>query len=311
MIEVLLLGVAQASIIETQSVAEDALPQAVYQMISVAARDPEDAATLDAVIATAKRAYPGFETEIDGLVATLHTPQTEPALQLHPSVIQGTPPPRLSYFRDWRGRIQLDASATSGNTDTSALGLNLKMSRAEQGRVDRLEAYANSAENNGQTNRQRWGASFQVDANFTDTLHGYLRAAHDEDEFAGFDRRTFFGGGTGREFSDRDNLKIRADIGPGFQFLREAETGDSSGEWVLYSALDVDWLAAEDWSVEQDVRMTASAPSTSLVSISALNMAVSKAINTGVSYEYRFESNPPDEAENGDSILRFNVSYGF
>ncbi|MEO0466256.1 MAG: DUF481 domain-containing protein [Pseudomonadota bacterium] len=311
MFEFCLLAASEASVVEASEQVEDALPQAVYRMISVAARDGEDIADVDAVVAAAKLTYPEFTGEIDALLALLASPVVEPALTLTGSTVQGYRPPQFDYFRDWKGRIAVSASTTDGNTDTSAFGMKLKMDRAAEGRVDQFEAYADTAENNGNTSQRRWGFAYQVDANITDFFHGYVRASHDENAFSGFDRRTFLGGGTGRNFVERDDLTIKGQIGPGYRFTREADTDETRGEWVLYSALDVDWLIPGDIVAEQDVRLTASEPSAFLVSSSALSFDVSRGIRTGVSYEFRYETDPPDSNENQDSILKLNVSYGF
>ena len=311
MLMALLLGVSQIAAAPTTEADPDGLPLAVYQMISLAARDQDDAADLGAVTAAAKMAYPEHIDEIDGLLEFLRTPSDEPDLLLTPSTVAAADPPRWNYFRDWGGRVAFSAGSSQGNSDTSRLGLKTRLSRAEQGRVDQLDVYADTAENRGETSQRRWGVAYQIDSTVRDGIHGYLRGSHDADAFSGFEHRTFFGGGIGTDLIDRDAAKLKAELGPGYRFsVIEGEEG-TQGDWVLYGALLGDWTLQGDIGFEQSMRVTLSEPTNTLVSSSSLQFRVSRAIRTDLSYEVRYETDPPEDNQRRDSIFKLDLSYGF
>lgn len=311
MLDMLVLAITQTASVPAAETSPDVLPQAVYLMISVAARESDDEAELGAVVSAARKAYPEHLEEIDALLLVLEQPTTEPALELSPSVVHGARPPRWDFFRDWNGQVSAAAAFTDGNTETSSFGLKARLDRAGNGRTERFQAYADAAENNGETSQQRWGASYQINTSWTDTVHGYVRSSYESDKFAGFDERIFIGAGAGTQFIDTDALAVKGDIGPGYRFSRLADSDAREDAWVLYSALDVGWLIDDDWTLQHNTGLTLSEPTTTLISVSSLSARITRAVSTGISYEFRYESNPPDDNEREDSILKFDVSYGF
>ena len=313
MFEAVMAPVEQVAVLEPHAdtkIAELALPDGAIRMISAATKF-EDPAQMDAVLNAARLAFPEHHDQIDQLVAELTAP-TEPLL-VKPLVVTGTPPepPKYSFLENLSGKIDLNAAYTDGNTDTSTLGSHLKASLKRKTNIYRIEAYANTGEANGERTQENWGASYQMDTLWTDDVFGYVRSSLDSDQFAGFDYRAFLGAGAGYYFINDSDLSLRGEVGPGYRFSKETVTAEESGDWVLYGAVDTRWVLNKDWAIDHDSKLTLSEPSATLSSRSQLSTALTDAIRAGMSYELQYEGDPPDDKDPLDTILKFNVSYGF
>ena len=311
MLEVFLAPVAAAQT-EIVTTPQDALPPAVSRILSAAIRKDEPA-QLEAVIAAAKSAYPQHSTEIDALVVQLQTPAEEP-LRIEPLIVPAPEPVEFEkpgYWEDMHAELTLNAADTKGNTDTLYLGLHGKLNLMRKAQIHRLETYANTAEANGVSNQNNWGLSYQLDTLWTDAYFGYVRGSFARDDFAGFETEVFTGIGAGAYLMDTDTMNLRSELGPGYRYLDIASDGGSVQALGLYGATEFEWLIDEDWTFEVDTKVNISGPTSTFHPTMRVNAAVSERVHAGVSYDLRYESNPPLMSEQLDRILKFDVKYAY
>lgn len=310
MIEALLAPIAFVSALDSGAVQAAALPDGARRILSASVR-LEDPDQLEGVIRAAKLAFPEAHSVIDAYIEDIQEP-IEP-LKVEAFVVKGTPPEpsKYSFLENLDGRVDLNAAYTDGNTDTSNLGALFKVSLKRETNIHRIEAYANVGRANAQRIQENWGASYQMDTLWTDDVFGYTRVSFDSDQFSGFDYRAFAGAGAGYYFIREEKLSLRGEVGPGYRYSKQATDGDESGDWVVYGAVDTKWDVSESWRVEHDAKLTFSEPSTMVTSRSQLSTALTEALRAGMAYELQFEENPPNDRENLDTVLKFNVSYGF
>ena len=310
MLEAFLAPMAVVSVLDSTAVQQGSLPNGARRMISAAVR-LEDLSKLEAVVSAAKLAFPDAHTEIDAYLAEVQTPTTP--LKVEAFVVKGTPPepPKYSFLENLDGRIDLNAAYTDGNTDTSNLGALLKASLKSETNIHRIEAYANVGRANAQRIQDNWGTSYQMDTLWTDDIFGYTRVSLESDQFSGFDYRAFVGAGAGYYFVQQESLSLRGEVGPGFRYSQQTTDGQENGDLVVYGAIDTKWDVLEGWRLEHDSKLTLSDPSTTVTTRSQLSTALTEALRAGLAYELQFEENPPNDREKLDTILKFNVSYGF
>ena len=304
---------AVPAILTSEPVSEElilTLPDGVRRMISAAVR-LEDEAQLQAVLNAAQLAYPTHKAAIEAYVEELQQP-SEP-LTVAPHVITAQPPepPIYSFLENLEGRIHANAAYTEGNTETSVLGARIDASAKIKTRIHRLEAYANLGSANQQRTQENWGTSYQMDTLWTEDVFGYVRASIESDAFSGFDYRSFVGAGAGYYFVQDETLSLRGEVGPGYRYSREDQTGEDVHDWVLYGAIDTQFDLIKGWQLGHDSKITLSRPGTSASSRSHLSTALTEALRAGIAYELQFEQNPPSEKDQFDTVLKLDVSYGF
>jgi putative salt-induced outer membrane protein len=310
MLEAFMAPVAQSILPDAETTKIATLPPGATRMLSAAVH-LQDETKLAAVVTAAKLAFPEQHGAIDAFVADLSQPVTP--LRVEPLVITGTPPAPQPYrfLENLTGQVDLNAANTNGNTETSNLGARMKLSFKRQARIHRLEAYANTGEANKTQIQENWGASYQLDTLWTDDVFGYARASYDRDAFSGFDERAFVGAGAGYYFLNETPLSVRGEVGPGYQYSKQNNNGNSDLDWVLYGALKTNWVLNKDWTLGHDSKVTFSDPNTSIEARSVLSTTLTDAIRAGMTYEVQYEENPPENRESLDRILKFNLSYGF
>ncbi len=294
---------------ETVARPADDLPRAVVRMLS-AATYTGDEAQIAAVVAAAKSAYPQHAEDIDALVVELQVP-VEP-LRIKPLIVPAPQPVELErpgYWEDFNGEVTLNAAETKGNSDTLYLGLNGKINMMRRAQIHRVEAYANTAEANGVTNQDNWGASYQLDTLWTDAYFGYIRGSIARDDFAGFETTTFAGIGAGAYLVQNETVSLRSELGPGYRFLDIANSDRTIEALGLYSAAELDWRLDDDWTLELDTKVNLSGPTTTVQPTLSMSAAVSDHLRAGMSYDVRYESNPPLMTGNFDRILKLDVKY--
>ena len=294
---------------ETQAPAE--LPAGVRRMLSVAVKS-DDPAQRDAVIATAKTAYPELSAQIDAFLSDLRTPVTPLLIQPYVVLAPAVPEmPKPGYWQDFNAELLLNAVQTRGNSNTLHFGTAAKMNMKRHSRIHRLTAYGNLTEANGVESQRNWGASYQLDTLWTDIHFGYLRGSVDRDDFAGFSTVAFLGAGVGKYFVQSDTLSIRTEIGPGYRYLSLSEEDRDIHAPGLYTSFELDWLLDEDWTLEFDTKATISEPTSTLHPIARLSAGVTDRVRAGVSYDFRYETDPPLLANNIDSSLKLDLVFSY
>lgn len=292
------------------------VPPGVRRMLSAALRF-NDPTKLEAVVSAAKSAYPAHSAQIDALVLELQAPVTP--LKIAPLVVVAPLTPELdaaelekpAFWDDMHAELALNAAHTKGNSDTFHLGMRGKINLKHRAQIHRLEGYTNASKANGVESQRNWGTSYQLDTLWTDKYFGYARASIDRDSFAGFETSAFAGIGAGTYLVQQEALTIRSEVGPGYRFLELAEEDEQINAIGVYTSFELDWALSEDWNFEFDSKATLSEPTSTFNPTLRLNAAVTDQVRAGISYDFRYETDPPLMTENYDSALRLDVMYRY
>ncbi len=99
----------------------------------------------------------------------------------------------------WSGEGSLSAGVTTGNTETTDLGLGVDVARAMDVWTIGLQANADYGETDGAETKNRIFLGTNLDRQINDRLFGFGQLSYERDEFSGFESRAFIGGGLGYE----------------------------------------------------------------------------------------------------------------
>ena len=172
----------------------------------------------------------------------------------------------------WGGEAAFSAGYTTGNTETTDLGLGIDVSREQGVWTYEFVADGEYGEQDGVESRNRYFLSGDVDRLLSDKLFAFGRTSYEVDQFTGFDSRSFVGGGLGYHIYDGEQVKWTVRGGPG---VKIGET------------------------------------STQIENMIALTASVSAAISARVSFNVRHDTNPADDFEDTDTALKVALVYGF
>lgn len=266
-----------------------------------------------AVTKAVKAVFPDYANQIEAQsgekVASLAPPPPPKDAKNAPE--KPRPARGLFAVSPWDGKIQASGLLSTGNSENAAVGIAIEAERGTKKLTHNIKGYFDLGESSGVTNQKRWGAAYQLDYNFSDRSYAYGRVSFDEDEFSGFDYRLFTGLGLGHYFAKSEAFSWKAEGGPGYRYSPIDETTEVDESFALYASNEIEWLIREGVKFEQDVTVTWTSPTTTLQSVSSLTTQLWGDISTGLSFEYRYETDPPLGRENTDTIAKASLIYGF
>lgn len=289
----------------------------IAQALLDAAYETGDPNEIEAVAKAVKTVFPDYEipitTQAADKVATL-TADDEIVEIVDAETTGGLLPSEdagVFAISPWDGKIETSALFSSGNSNNSAVGILIDAKREGKNFVQNFDAFFNLGASEGVLNQKRWGAAYKLDYNLSDRAYAYGRFSYEEDEFSGFDYRLFAGAGLGYFLFDSDPFTWKIEGGPGYRYSPIDDTQGIDQQFAVYAASETDWAIREGVLFEQDFAVTYTDATTTLQSITSLSTKLWQSISTGVSFEYRHETNPPAGRENTDTIAKAAVSYGF
>lgn len=312
--------------------ASEKLPPGVREMLDAAART-EDASQVSAVAYAAREVYPDFAEEItrysdflrilimplDGSYDRLivrYEPKEDPAppkpqVRTAEQSVEPAPAPKFLELGDWTGKVGASGVVATGNSKNAAAGLLVEAQLPDGDFTHNLKGYFDYGKSNGDKTQQRWGTSYKLDYAVGENTFAYGRFSYDEDEFSGFDYRLFSGLGAGHWFIRSEELAFSLEGGPGYQFAPIDDTRERDSHFAFYSAAKFHWVIRDGLKLEQTLDSTWTEPTTTLLSNTALTTAFTDSLSTGISYTYRYETDPPDGRLKTDTTFRVNLNYGF
>tara|TARA_R110000851_G_scaffold165704_7_gene310753 strand:- start:306 stop:1079 length:774 start_codon:yes stop_codon:yes gene_type:complete len=233
--------------------------------------------------------------------------------------------PAFSEEQDgWAGEAAFSAGYTTGNTETTDIGLGVDVTRTEGLWSIELVAEGEYGEQDSIESRNRYFLSGDVDRLLNEKLFAFARTSYEVDQFTGFDSRTFLGGGLGYHVYDGAKTKWTVRGGPGVKIdeVKREITTDALGAALIIPAETETSLGAvarsayaykfnDNVSFSNDTDVLYGETSTQVENSAALTAAISKSISARMSFNVRYDTNPADGFEDTDTALKIALVYGF
>lgn len=228
-------------------------------------------------------------------------------LSAAPALAQEAPPPA------WTGEGAFNAGFTTGNTETTDIGLGLKLRHDGGDWVQSGEFAADYGETDNVESRNRLFAAGQVDRIFDPQLSAYGRLTWERDEFSGFENRYFAGLGLAWKAVDTDAMKWTIEGGPGFKVdeVREtlttpAETEESFG---VRAGSKFDYKFNDAVSLGNSTEIVYAQTSTQITNVIALTANLWGNLSARVSLDIRHDTDPLPDFEATDTATKFSLVY--
>lgn len=304
-----------AIVLPTPAFAE--LPQPVRAMIdaAIATRDKAKVAT---VIELAKKTNPDNIDEINAIDAAWKVQLAEherSAAEAKEQKIR-----QAGVFDLWRGRGELGASQSTGNTDIVGISAGFTLERKGLDWTHKIRATADYQESKGRTTREQLFASYEPRFQINDGLFAYGLAQFERDPLQGFSERYVASGGLGYKLVDSKNLSLSLKAGPAYRVTQFVDDGNATS-WAGLAGLDFDWRISERLSLTQDTNAVAGGggqataifggDTTTINVVTGLNAKITNRFGARLSYTVDYDSNPPPGKVSTDTLSRMTVFYDF
>ena len=127
------------------------------------------------------------------------------------------------FTQGWGGEASLSGSTTSGNTNTTDIGLALHLSKTHGDWKHNVDTTYDLGKADGVDNKNRWYLGYKLDRKINDKLYGYANANYFSDDFGSYKQGSFIGAGLGYTVFAPDPMAWDVEGGVGYrsQKLRE------------------------------------------------------------------------------------------
>lgn len=207
----------------------------------------------------------------------------------------------------WKSRIGLAYLATSGNSDTQTLGMNVLVTRKPEPWGLEIFARYDRAEDSGVTTGERASGGVRVKRALGARWELFGETSAARDEFAGFDLRWVVAAGGAFHAVASDRHKLDFDAG----FTWTDENRLSPAEDVSYvgalAGLTWEWRLSERSSFRERLVAYPNFETSSdwrAESFTSLEAALTDRLALSVGYEVRFANEPVDDLEDTDTTTR-------
>ena len=239
-------------------------------------------------------------------------------------VFAGTAQAQDVETNGWSGEGSLSAGVTTGNTETTDLGLGVDVTRDINLWKVGSKASADYGETDGAETKNRIFLGSNLDRQINDRLFGFGQLSYEVDEFSGFESRAFIGGGLGYEVLNGAATQWTVRGGPGLKIdeiealfdtstlpatlISEARTEESFGATAESNFAH---QFNDNVAFTNDTSVLYAETSTQIGNIAALTATLTDTLSARVSFEVRHDTDPVDGFEATDTISRVSLVYGF
>jgi putative salt-induced outer membrane protein len=214
----------------------------------------------------------------------------------------------------WTGSLGLAWVATTGNTDTSSLGLDFKLDRKPEPWGFNFVAAGNRADNDGETTAENYLVSGRGTRKLTDRWEGFGGLAWSRDPFSGFDSQTVASVGATYIAIDGERNQLSFDGGLAYTWenrVPPAEDVDYFGgllglSWELkigeHSKLTERFVYFPNFDDGSDWRID---------SATALESSINSWLALKLGFILRYRHQPIDDAKSTDTTSTASVVFKF
>ena len=251
--------------------------------------NPDDAAELDAILAA-------FETDLAAAAEAERAAEEEAVRS-------------AGFFENWSGKGELGAFTSTGNAENTGITASLSLKKEGIKWRHKLSGRADYQEANGVTTREQFLAAYEPNYKINDRLFAYALAQYERDRFQGFSARYSASGGLGYDvLVDGPTLSVKA--GPAYR-RTELVNGASTSNLAGLAALDFDWSISDTITLTQDASALLQSGSSTFISDTGLQAAISDALSVRLSYTLETDTDPPAGAVQTDTLSRITIIYDF
>lgn len=216
------------------------------------------------------------------------------------------PPPE-----GWRGSGELGYVRTTGNTETSSLNVGLEFIYEKDKWRHTLGATALRSKKSGTLDAERWTLNGQSDYKFSEKSYIFGAFRYDDDTFAGYSPVSSLSIGYGRELVNNDKHFLLGEVGAGYRMQEVAATGKSEDGAIFRGRLDWRWTITDTTEFGNQFLVEAGSDNTFFQNDTNLTVAINKAFAVKLSYQYRYNTDPPIGSDDTDTQFTTNLVYNF
>ena len=210
----------------------------------------------------------------------------------------------------WAGEASLTGSQTTGNTETTDIGLGLKLAKEGTTWSHKFKALADYGKNDGLKNKQRFALGYQIDRHINERLYAYGNADYFNDDFGAFKEGYFAGAGLGYKVILPDPIGWNLESGLGYRSQSEQDPSIiKTDELAVRGFSDFDYKFNDSVSLYNDTEIIYSSSDTYIWNETGITAQLMGNLAARASFRIDNHSTVPLGREKTDTITRVGVVY--
>jgi len=210
----------------------------------------------------------------------------------------------------WHNEIALGLVMTTGNTDEENFNGQGDFTRDAEKWRNNFHVDTLRSSKDDELSAQKLYTSIKSDYKFGDDRYFFNRVSYEDDRFSGFDHQVDFTLGYGQNLLDRNNLKLKVDVGPGNRWTK-LDNSISESEAIVRIAGDLVWKISATTDFEQKLSTEVGNDATISRSVSSVKSIVLGRLAMKFSYSVKHNSQVPVAASKTDTETSVTLVYSF
>ncbi len=217
---------------------------------------------------------------------------------------------QASFLNLWTGRAEVGGFITTGNSETAGGTALLAANREGLQWRHKFRLQADYQESLGVTTRERYLGSYEPNYQISDRAYVYGAAQYESDRFLGYDDRVSLSSGAGYSVLKRRGLQLDLELGPAYRHTAFTD-GTTQSSPAARGSLDFRVRLLPGLGVTQTASAYIQRYNSTVSTKSSLEAKLLGPLSAQLSYAVQYESMPPADRENTDTISRAALVYSF
>jgi putative salt-induced outer membrane protein len=217
----------------------------------------------------------------------------------------------------WTGEVALNGAKTTGNNDTTDVGLAFKVNKRTADWRHSLRGTTDFGRNQGNTNKRRYRLGYKIGRDLAPRIYSFANLDYYSDDFGAFKNGYFVGGGAGYSIRIDKPTLWRLEAGAGYRSQKaRLKAGDPSGlagrkeafaSARVYS--DLEHHFNERVSLTNDTEIFYSDVDTFLTNELGVTSQMFESLSLRASFRVETHTDVPVGRETTDTISRIGIVY--
>lgn len=210
----------------------------------------------------------------------------------------------------WTGSVSATASAVSGNSDTSDIGIGARVGYSDGTNGHEFGLSYTYSEENGNTSANTLGLGYDYSRYFNENLYGYGQAIYKRDQFGTFEEDAFVGVGLGYRVINTENVSWAVQAGPGWR-VSELSDGTEIDEVAGSVSSKLFYGLSDGVFLTNDTDIITSEADTAITNELGLNVALTGPLALRTSLRTEYHTDPVAGDKDTDNSLGMSLVYSF
>ena len=212
--------------------------------------------------------------------------------------------------RAWEAEVALGGSLSTGNTDRQALDVDAKASHRAGRFEDHYKLSGEFARENSNTTATRLNAGVQSNYDISEKFYALGFAEIERDKFSGFRHEEELGLGAGYRVVDTEQLSFDIEVSAGFRH-GAIRGGSSENKFAMRGVALVDYQISDTATLTNETVVSGDSGQFRAEDTLSLTATVISALAARLSFNIRYNSNPPAGAKKTDTLSKAQLVYAF